>query len=523
MAVTESGPTIDDPEKKKGGDSAEMTFRVVGVGASAGGLEAVSEFLSGLPATTGMAYLLVQHLDPNHGSALAEVLAKRTPMPVAEAQDGMAVEPNRLYIIPPNASLTLPGGCLRLTPRQASPPTHMPINMLFQSLAEERRHNAVGVVLSGSGSDGTRGLQAIKEAGGVTFAEEPANAGFPAMPRSAIEAGCVDFTMPPPAIAEALVKLGARADRTTGEAQASEDLAPSDEFQLQRIFRLLNKACGINFTHYKRSTLKRRLARRMTVHSIAELGVYVDLLEDNDTELQALCQGFLVRVTGFFRDPETFKVLTDTVFPALVAERSPKEPLRIWVPGCASGEEVYSIAMCLVEFLGIQATHIPIQIFGTDLSDLDIDKARAGRYAEHIAGEVSGERLRRFFVQDDEHYRISHSLRDLCMFARQNITSDPPFSRLNLVSCRNLLIYFDRVLQRQVIPQFHYALKPGGFLLLGPSESIGDSGDLFEVADRQHKIYRRPAATTRVLSVFEAGPPRSRGCPRKRRGRRRRS
>ncbi|MBA2409923.1 MAG: protein-glutamate O-methyltransferase CheR [Gammaproteobacteria bacterium] len=288
-------------------------------------------------------------------------------------------------------------------------------------------------------------------------------------------------------------------------AELTDDASQSAESELRRIYRLMHAARGIDFRHYKRNTFRRRLARRMAVHSIVELDAYADFLDDNQAELQALCQDVLIRVTGFFRDPKAFKGLSKTVFPALLEKRAVRNPLRIWVPGCASGEEAYSIAICLVEFLGARAPEVPIQIFGTDVNEEIIATARAGRYPESIAEDISEARLKRFFVRIDDGYQVTKSIRDLCLFARQNVTRDAPFSKLDLVSCRNLLIYFDRELQKQVIFQFHYALKRGGFLVLGLAESIGACAGLFELVDNKHKIYQRLTVSNRA-SRAEAQP-----------------
>ena len=470
---------------------SQASFPVVGLGASAGGLEAVSELLATLPAKTGMAFVLVQHLDPAHQSMLAEILAKKTAMKVAEARDGMALAPDRLYIIPPNATLAVAGDALRVTPRDGTSGSAAPIDALFRSLATERGPLAVGVLLSGTGSDGTRGAQEIKDAGGVVLAQEPDSAGFESMPRSAIRAGAVDVVLRPADIGRRLPRLGSRLV-VNGESEAATEAHAADAELWKRIFRLLRGASGIDFTHYKRSTLQRRVARRQALRHIAELGEYAELLDKDAAELNALAQDVLIGVTGFFRDPESFEVLARTVFPALLEHRAPRDPLRIWIPGCSSGEELYSIAICLMEHLGERAGRTPVQMFGTDASDAAIARAREGRYPEGIESEVSPERLQRYFDRGDHHYRIAKSIRDLCVFARHDVTRDPPFSRLDLVSCRNLLIYLDAALQRQVLDQFHYALKPQGFLLLGPSEAIGASSELFELVDK-----KRPAFTRR--------------------------
>jgi len=480
--------------------SPAIDFTVVGIGASAGGLEAVTEMLAKLPAATGMAFVLVQHLDPGHPSMLSEILGKKSPIPVAEAEDGMPVAANHMYVIPPNAALTVRQGRLLLAPRMVGSRAPGLVDHLFHSLAAECGRNAIGVVLSGTGSDGARGIQAIREAGGITFAQEPKSTRFGGMPQSALETGCVDFALPAGAIASQLASFrehpylrGEAADEAPAQAESEPDDQASEARTWGRIFRLLHDASGMDFKHYKQSTVQRRVARRQALAHIEELERYADFLYDTPGEQQALAHDMMIGVTSFFRDPDSFEGLARTVFPALLERRSPREALRIWVPGCASGEEVYSIAICLTEALSERASAIPIQIFGTDASETAIARARAGRYPEGIADEVSAERLRRFFTRLDGHYEIAKALRELCVFAKHDVTRDPPFSRLDLVSCRNLLIYLNPALQRTVFGLMHYSLKPQGFLLLGLSEAVGQSSDLFELVDKKHRIYARRA------------------------------
>ena len=475
------------------------SFPIVAIAASAGGLEAVSELLAAAAPHSGMAYIVVQHLDPTHESLLSEILAKKTTMEVVPAAEGLTVEPDHVYVIPPNVTLTLEDNVLHLTPRERGPARHKPADALLKSLAESRGDAAISVVLSGGDSDGSLGTQQIKHSGGITFAQEPSSARFPSMPRSAIETGCVDFVLHPRQIAGELARLGAHpylrvvSEPADSSGEMPEAATAAEEERLRRIFRRLRSAHGVDFTHYKRSTLRRRLARRMALQKIDGPADYLALIETDPAEATALYQDFLIRVTGFFRDPESFEGLAQRVFPSLCEGRSPKEPIRIWVPGCATGEETYSIAMALVEYLGERLSPESIQIFGTDVSEAAIEKARAGTYLDTIAQEVSAERLARFFVKADDHYRIAKSIRDLCIFARQDVIRDPPFSRLDLVSCRNLLIYLDATVQRRVMQVFHYSLRPNGFLMLSPSESIGQATELFELTDKRHRIYARKA------------------------------
>ena len=478
--------------------------------ASAGGLEALSELLAALPAECGLACIVVQHLDPDHESLLAEILDKKTSLPVMLAHDGVVAEPDHVYVIPPNTTLTLTGDRIHVTPRASG--RHHPADILFASLAEEHGDGAIGVVLSGGDTDGALGIQAIKHGGGITFAQEPASARFPSMPRNAIATGCVDFVLRPNEIARELSRLSRHPYlRSTRVPEADTDKATeapagADEDHLRHVFRRLRTAHGVDFAHYKRNTLLRRLARRMALQKTEDLADYVALIGSDPAEAAALYQDFLIRVTGFFRDPQSFDLLAQRVFPRLSEGRSRKMPIRIWVPGCASGEEVYSIAITLIEHLGDRLVPGGVQIFGTDVSEVEIEKARSGMYLDSIALEVSSERLQRFFVKQGDHFRIAKSVRDLCIFARHDVTRDPPFSRLDLVSCRNLLIYLDATAQRRVMQVFHYALRPQGVLILGPSESVGQATDLFELADKQLRLYTRgPVPPSAGLDLAQRG------------------
>lgn len=479
-----------------------MAFPIVAIAASAGGLEPLLELFGSLPSGGGMAYIVIQHLDPDHESLLAEILGRKTAMPVEQAVDQKALEQDHVYVIPPNASLTVADGRLQVCPRHTGRDRHLPADVLFRSLAGVNGGNSISVVLSGGDSDGALGTQAIKYAGGITFAQEPSSARFPGMPRHAIETGCVDFVRPPAEIAAELSRLPASllsagqpgAVETASESVA-EPGAANDEASLQRLFRQLKSSHGVDFSRYKRSTLRRRLARRMALRHTDSLADYAALTERDPEEVAALYQDFLIRVTEFFRDPQSFEGLAQRVFPVICESRSPKECIRIWVPGCATGEEVYSIAIALTEYLGERPAAAGIQLFGSDVSEAAIAKARAGLYLDSISPDVSAERLRRFFVKEDHHYRIAKSIRDMCIFARQDVVRDPPFSRLDLVSCRNLLIYLDASAQRRVMHVFHYALRPHGFLMLGPSESVGAANDLFEITDKPHRIFVRRSAS----------------------------
>ncbi|WP_186183892.1 chemotaxis protein CheB [Burkholderia gladioli] len=485
-------------------------FPMVGIGASAGGLEAISEFISALPFPCGMAFLVVQHLDPSRPSLLADILGNHTAMPVVEATEGLTVDPDQLYVIPPNTRMSIEQGRVKLHPRGQPLGPPMPVDDLLESLARDRGADAIGVILSGSGSDGALGLQTLQNEGGITFAQDLDSARFTGMPQAAIHLGCVDFVLAPARIAEAIVGIGRQrqsdADTVERESEPENNLRP--------IFRLLQKTCDIDFTHYKRGTIERRLARRMALRQVQSVADYTAELDGDPAEVLALGRDLLIRVTSFFRDAESFDALTQTVFPRILADRETDMPIRIWVAGCSTGEEVYSIAICLVEYLGEQANDIPIQIFGTDVSVDALEVARAGRYIENIARNVSVERLQRFFVREDDYYRVDKSLRDLCTFARHNVFTDPPFSRIDLLSCRNLLIYLDSILQRSVMPLFHYALTPNRILMLGPSETVGGFSDLFGVIEsRRTRLYSKRARSMLSVAKFAttvAGPPRTR-------------
>ncbi|HEX6703725.1 MAG TPA: chemotaxis protein CheB [Albitalea sp.] len=483
-------------------------FPVVGVGASAGGLEAFMQLLQALPEHTGMAFVLVQHLDPRHDSKLAELLAKSTSMPVLEVANGCVVEPDHVYVIAPDTALELAAdGTLQTEARGERPGPHLPIDHFFRSLAAWRTSRAIGVVLSGTGTDGTVGLEEIKAAGGITFAQDEASAKFAGMPVAALQSGCVDLALPPDRIAAELARVGRHPYLAPPpvERQHGRPAVQDDEDHFRSVLALLRAASGVDFSAYRDTTIKRRIMRRLLLHG-GSLAGYSERLKDDPAELDALYQDILINVTKFFREPEVFETLKQRVFPEILAAKQGNAPIRIWVPGCSTGQEAYSLAIAMLEFLNDKPVHPPIQIFATDLSEaVSLQKARAGLYPGSIEAELSAERLRRFFEKEDSHYRISKTLRDMVIFARQNVAADPPFSRVDLVSCRNLLIYLSPALQKRVIPTFHYALNPGGHLVLGASETIGGHGDLFTVVDQPHRIYvRKPMGGARPYPHFRS-------------------
>ena len=428
----------------------------------------------------------MSHLTPDQKSHLAEILARSAKMPVREVSEGMSVEIDHVYVIPPNCNMALTDGHLKLTPREPRHLAHMPIDHLFRSLAEIQKSQAVGIVLSGNGSDGSSGFQAIKAAGGVTFAQDEITAKHPSMPRSAVKDGNVDHVLPPRQIAQELQRIAKHPSLPHDQSGTPTGLASDPLFEMLALLRL---RMGVDFSHYKQSTIRRRILRRMALRNVQTPREYISILQSDAAEVHALFQDFLIRVTQFFRDPEALEALKDRVFPALMSGRSRGSMVRIWVAGCATGEEAYSLAICLLEYLDTRKENVNIKILATDLNEAALEKARAGVYLDNIEMDVSPARLRRFFVSTEGHYQISKSVRELCVFSRHNMATDAPFSRIDLISCRNVLIYMDAALQKQVMPMLHYALNPDGFLLLGTSEHPGVSGELFQVVDLRHKIF----------------------------------
>jgi two-component system, chemotaxis family, CheB/CheR fusion protein len=483
-------------------------FTIVGIGASAGGLEALSRLLPRLDPRAGMGYIVVQHLAPRPESILADLLAASSAVPVVQVQEGMRVERNRVHVIPSNAQMTVIQGRLHLAPRPGDRSQHNPIDYFFTSLAQYAESRAIAIVLSGSASDGSHGLIDIKTAGGIAIAQEPKSAKYDGMPLAAIATGVVDLVLTPEQIALELARLAdhpflsktlSRDVPTTAEPDGFSDL------QLSTLFQLLRAASGVDFTHYKLPTIKRRLQRRMLLHRMSSLPDYLRLLSQDPAEVKNLYRDILIHVTRFFRDPDSFVALKNAVFPRLVEEAANKRPIRIWVPGCATGEEAYSVAIALLEHLGDRAASVPVQVFATDVSEEAVEKARAGVYAESITADVSSDRLRRFFTRIDGQYRISKLVRDSCIFARQDLTRDPPFSKLDLILCRNVLIYLGPRLQRRLMGVFHYALKPSGFLMLGATETIGQHSELFGLADKKHRIYTKRAGHATPTPEFPGG------------------
>jgi two-component system, chemotaxis family, CheB/CheR fusion protein len=478
------------------GPEATPTFPIVGVGASAGGLEAFAELIRHIPPDSGLAFVLVQHYDPTHKSVAPEILARATRLDVSEARDGTSVQPNNVYVIPPNHELRIHRGKLVLSPRHASRGVSTTIDRFLVSLAKDLGTRAVSVVLSGMSADGSKGTVAIREVGGRTFAQDDLTAKYNAMPYSAIQTGAVEVVRSPQGIAEALLRIAQDFDARSKAVAVPSSRRASPE--LLEVLTSLRSTTGVDFTRYKPATLERRVARRMVQTRVRTMREYASLLARNKQEAQALYDDLLIHVTSFFRNGHTFDFLEKQVFPALLKKRAPRETVRIWVPACSTGEEAYSIAILLREYLDRRRQNVTLQIFGTDVSPGAIQKARAGTYPEAIAKDVGPARLGRFFVKTERGYQVTKAIRQSIIFATHDVTQDPPFSKMDLISCRNLMIYLGPELQSRIIPTFHYALKPKGFLVLGPAETIGPFSNLFAVVDRKKKIYAKKATAARL-------------------------
>lgn len=490
--------------------SAQEVCPVVGIGASAGGLEAFTRLLGHLPATTGMAYVFVQHLDPTHASLLPSLLARVTAMSVREIRDGMPIESNQVYVLPPNATLALAQGTFTLGPLLALSAERFAIDSFLRSLARERGPHAIGVLLSGTASDGTQGLQAIKAEGGITFAQDAHSAAFPQMPQSAIATGAVDYMLPPEEIARELTRLSQQPEAKAAEfhpLHSPRELPADEEQSFTRVLWMLRTRTGVDFLSYKPATLKRRILHRMATLRMTDLAEYERYLETHPAESEALEQDVLIPVTRFFRDEMVFAALAQHAFPALVQQGIPGAMLRIWVPGCSTGEEVYSLAICLLEFLQERGLAPPIQFFATDLNASVLAQARSGAYPASALVGIEPARRERFFTPLNRTrgtFRIDKAIRERCVFAQHNLAKDPPFSHLDLISCRNVLIYLEANLQQKVIQTFHYALNPQGLLLLGTSESIDLHSRLFRQVVRGQKLYAKKVTGGLVLPNLAA-------------------
>jgi two-component system CheB/CheR fusion protein len=488
--------------------SSSRGFPIVGIGTSAGGLEALESFLKGVPRRSGLAFIIVQHMDPTHKGMLVELLQRASLLPVEQAEDGVEVEPDHVYVIPPNRDLSLLRGKLQLFPATAAA-LHLPIDFFFRSLADDQQERSIGVILSGMGSDGTLGLRSIKEKAGAAFVQAPSSAKFDSMPRSAIEAGLADVVAP----AEELpAKILAYQQHARHIDPADLELEDKTLSALQKVYVLLRSHTGNDFSLYKKSTILRRIERRMGLHQIDTLAQYVRFLRENPREIDLLFKELLIGVTSFFRDPECWSQLSEEALPALLASSVGESVVRAWIPGCSTGEEAYSLAMVFREaaepFKSVR--NVSLQIFGTDLDRDAIDRARQGLYPETIVADVPPERLRRFFLREERGFRVAKEIREMVIFAPQNIIMDPPFTKLDLISCRNLLIYLSGELQRRLIPLFHYSLNQNGLLMLGSAETIGSFSSLFAPLDSKIRLYRRlnpPAVEVPLEFPFATSSP----------------
>ena len=511
-------PTEEVQEKKEEvvtieAPSAEpqKPFPIVGIGASAGGLAAFEAFFSGMPADTdpGMAFVLVQHLDPNHKSILCDLIRRYTRMQVFEVQDGMTVQINCAYIIPPNHSMAFFNGTLQLLEPTEPRGLRMPIDFFFRSLAQDQRERAIAIVLSGTGSDGTLGVRCIKGEGGMVMVQSPDKCEYDGMPRSAIATGLVDYELAPDQMPAQIIAYTAQALSKIHRPIIIPE--PKAESAIKKIFVLLRVQTGHDFSLYKPSTIHRRIERRMAVHQIATIDDYIKYLQQTPTEVQALFRDLLIGVTNFFRDTEVFKALEEQVVPKVFIGKRSDATIRVWSAGCSTGEEAYSLAILLAERQEAMKQSFKVQVFATDIDSQAIATARAGVYPASIATDLSRERLARFFTPEPDRsaYRIHKGIRDMLVFSEHDVVKDPPFSKLDLISCRNLLIYMGGDLQKKLIPLFHYALNPGGMLLLGTSETMGDADDLFTVMDRKLKIYQRrdDSYSSRSVTLGQFFPP----------------
>ena len=486
------------PEQKTGKNDG--SFPVVGIGASAGGLETIGTFLSNMSPDSGIAFVIIQHLSPQHKSIMAELLAKHTHMAVMEIEDGMRLSPACVYLNPPDKNVAIFNRSLHLMEPVRSGPVNMPIDFFFRSLSEDRKEKAIGIIVSGTASDGTLGIKAIKGEGGMVMVQDPSTAKYDGMPRSAIDTGLVDFIVPVekmPATLLGYIKHPFLNE--PGKVAMSEE---GTQQQLTKAFALIRNITGHDFSQYKPNTIQRRIEHRLAVHQLDSLSDYLLFLQKTPGEIKALFKDLLIGVTSFFRDSEAFKALGQEGLQKLLQDKKSDTPLRCWVVGCSTGEEAYSLAIVIAELMGKLDKRFNVQIFSSDIDEAAIDTARRGVYPESIGADVSSERLKQFFIREKGVFRVKSQIRDMVVFSPQSIIKDPPFSKLDLVSCRNLLIYMAPALQKKIIPLLHYALEPEGLLFLGTAESIGDFTDLFQPLDTKWKIYKRKQDFSRKVIDF---------------------
>lgn len=485
--------------------SKKSLFPVIGIGASAGGLEAFEQFFRNMPPENGMTFVLVPHLDPSHASILTDILQRVTVMPVIEAEDQIMLKPNHVYVIPPNRDMSIFQGALYLNVPEAPRGQRMPIDFFLRSLAEEQGENSIGVILSGTGTDGTLGLRSILGAGGVSFLQEPSSAKYDGMPVSAIQSGLATYILPVEKMPD---KLMSYVKTIMGTKAKPAPTAPVETTSsINKIMMIIRSKTGHDFSLYKQSTIKRRIERRMTVHNIDDKAVYARYLHEHPDEVNSLFRELLINVTSFFRDPEAFAILENDILPKLFENKPEDYTFRVWSPGCATGEEPYSIAMILREYMDEVKQEFKVQIYATDIDDQAIAEARSGLYPSNIGIDITKERLRRFFIKEETGYRIKKEIREMVIFATQNVIKDPPFTKLDLLSCRNLLIYLEPELQNRLIQLFHYSLKPGGILFLSPSEGIGNYHELFAPISKKWRFYEVKSNFSSTRAVMTGALP----------------
>ena len=497
-----SQPTADTAEPAP----RDGRFFIAGMGGSAGGFEAFEEFFKNLPPDTGIGFVIVSHLDPTKKDILPELIQRYTSMPVVQADNDMAVEPDHVYVIPPNKDMIISRGVLKLHEQSMPKGVRMPIDVFLRSLAEDRRDMAIAIIFSGMGTDGVFGVKAIKEKNGTVLAQDPSEAKFDSMPQSAINTGMVDYVVPAYDLPGQLIDFGKNYQKLLSQGKAETTKVPSD---IEKIINLIRRKTGHDFSDYKLSTVYRRIERRMTVHQISDLSGYVDYLNVHPEECDLLFKELLIGVTNFFRDPEAFDVLEREAIPELLKSVSPNSLIRVWVPGCSTGEEAYSIAMVLLECLRDRPNKV--QIFATDIDGEAIEFARKGVYPDNIVADVSEERLQKFFTKEDGFYKIKKLVREMIIFAEQDVIHDPPFTGMDLISCRNLLIYLTQEAQNKIISVFAYSINPGGIVFLGSAETLGRISDLFTTINNKWKIYNRKGYATRrevqtIIPTFTSSP-----------------
>jgi two-component system, chemotaxis family, CheB/CheR fusion protein len=493
--IKETPDEVETPREEPGPAEGEeeTVCPVVGIGASAGGLEALQGLLSHLPNEPPMALVIVQHRAADRTSVMKSLLERHTIFTVIDIEDGQAVQPNTAYLAPADKDVSIMRGSLYLIDTHPRVGVRLPIDFFLRTLAHDQAERAICIILSGTGSDGTLGAREIKAAGGMIMAQKEDQAKYDSMPRSAIDTGMVDFVLPVERMGEQLAHY---VQHPFLRPRKAPDLEKNLEDQLRKIFAMIRTGAGHDFSHYKRSTIQRRIARRLAVHQIEDLNTYIKLLQESPEEVHTLAKEMLITVTNFFRDPEAFDALQERVIRPLVEQAPPDAPIRVWVPACATGEEAYSIAMLLHEEMDNAKKRHSVQVFATDLDDESIEAARRGQYPKSIAADVSPKRLKRYFTEENNYYTVKNGIREMLVFAKRNLINDAPSSRVDLISCRNVLIYMDATLQKKLIPMFHHTLGRNGYLFLGESESIGMCADLFSPLDTRHKMFRRKPVET---------------------------